>query len=214
MFQSINRGKNAAVKSIFLPGTLFFLCLSATTANSRVLADESASQPQLNGRVDMVDNLSPQQPTNTKRLNRKAIVRSTNQNQLQAQTPVVQQQKIYRNSKGQVAKDNLPPNFLSGSVSIGEQFPDLASQRPASGSFAPQQTTPPAPPVKKPYIWQMSRDGGYYDASGQIKGTVPGNELWRYGGVMGDEVTPVPKGPSVQMNSAGHIKWHPAWMNK
>ncbi len=201
-------------------------------------AQESQSEPQLNGRVDMLDNVN-QAPAPRMRLNRKAIVPANdgskgenqpqqipdyydppsqdNQNRQQTDRTAEQksaEQTVYKNEKGEKVKGKLPADFLSGNVSIGDQFPDMASQKPALGSFnQAQSATPPAPPARSPYIWQMSRDGGYYDASGQIKGTVPGSELWRYGGVMGDEVTPVPQGP-VRMNSAGHIRWQPSWMSK
>ncbi len=52
--------------------------------------------------------------------------------------------------------------------------------------------------------WMISKDGGYFDGTGQIKFLVPGNELYKYGGTLQDG-RPVPNTPNVQMNASGHI---------
>ena len=66
------------------------------------------------------------------------------------------------------------------------------------------------PQTNKPHIWQVSKLGGYYDASGQIEGTVPGDQLYKYGGFMGDGVTPVPQTP-VGTDRGGLIRWQQSW---
>ena len=53
------------------------------------------------------------------------------------------------------------------------------------------------------YIWQQSVDGGYYDATGQIKILVMGDQLFRYGGKLSDG-TAVPTTPVV-CNFKGHV---------
>ncbi|MBX9694259.1 MAG: hypothetical protein K2Z81_17880, partial [Cyanobacteria bacterium] len=58
--------------------------------------------------------------------------------------------------------------------------------------------------MTKPPNWMISKDGGYFDGTGQIKVLVPGNELYKYGGTLQDG-RPVPNSPNVQMNSTGHI---------
>ena len=58
-----------------------------------------------------------------------------------------------------------------------------------------------------PYIWCQSRDGGYYDASGTIKGVVPGARLKLYGGRFNDG-SPIPTG-NVAVNESGHVFWQP-----
>jgi len=72
-------------------------------------------------------------------------------------------------------------------------------------------------PPFAPYIWTQSRDGGYYDASGFIKGTVPGDQLRLYGGRFSDG-TPVPM-TNVGTNGSGHVWWqsgltHPYFFNR
>jgi hypothetical protein len=54
--------------------------------------------------------------------------------------------------------------------------------------------------------WFVSREGGYYDSSGQVQGNVPGTELYRYGGTMSDG-KPAPTTPQVHVNTSGHIIW-------
>ena len=55
-----------------------------------------------------------------------------------------------------------------------------------------------------PPRWVMSKDGGYYDSTGQISGTVRGDQLFRFGGVM-QNGSPAPSSPDVLMNAFGHI---------
>jgi len=49
-----------------------------------------------------------------------------------------------------------------------------------------------------------SRDGGYYDATGEVKATVKGNELYKYGGTMSNGRA-APTTANVQMNRFGHL---------
>lgn len=60
---------------------------------------------------------------------------------------------------------------------------------------------------KSNYIWGLSRDGGYYDASGQIKVVVPGDQLYKYGGTFMDG-SKVPTTPVVT-NFAKHAYRYP-----
>lgn len=57
-------------------------------------------------------------------------------------------------------------------------------------------------PKKGKHIWHQSLAGGYYDATGAIPGVIPGDELYKYGGVFQDGL-PVPTTP-VAMNFAKH----------
>ena len=68
------------------------------------------------------------------------------------------------------------------------------SEHPHSRKFS----TPPA--------WVIDKSGGYRDSTDQVKGTIPGNELYRYGGTMKDGRA-VPTTPNVNVNSSGHISW-------
>lgn len=63
------------------------------------------------------------------------------------------------------------------------------------------QSSPSKPPAT--YKWGQSDTGGYYDASGQIKETVMGDMLYKYGGTFMDG-TQVPKMPVV-CNFKGHV---------
>lgn len=53
------------------------------------------------------------------------------------------------------------------------------------------------------HLWGQSDAGGYYDATGQMSGTVMGDELYKYGGTFTDG-TPVPAYPAV-CNFKGHV---------
>ncbi len=68
------------------------------------------------------------------------------------------------------------------------------SEHPHSQKFS----TPP--------VWVIDKLGGYHDSTDQVKGTIPGNELYRYGGTMKDGRA-VPTTPHVNVNSSGHISW-------
>lgn len=75
-------------------------------------------------------------------------------------------------------------------------------------------TTAPLPPPPKisNYIWGLSRDGGYYDATGQVKIVVPGDQLYKYGGTFMDG-TSVPTTPVVT-NFANHAYRFPYVIRK
>ncbi|MDZ4836030.1 MAG: hypothetical protein SGJ27_19815 [Candidatus Melainabacteria bacterium] len=62
---------------------------------------------------------------------------------------------------------------------------------------------PPNP--SSPPRWSVSKDG-YVDLTGQVHGTIPGNELYRYGGTMKDGRR-APTTPHVNINTSGHISW-------
>jgi hypothetical protein len=121
------------------------------------------------------------------------------------------------NSAGQptdgVANSHQLP--LGGRVEDGGDkfqslFPSLdntSSQTNLSGSAEKAKPAPVAAPKPHP-VWQKSPLGGYYDASGNYREVVKGNQLWRYGGTMADGMTPAPSGP-VEQNSMGYIKWQP-----
>lgn len=67
-------------------------------------------------------------------------------------------------------------------------------------------TFTPPPPCLSPargYIWEQSAVGGYYDATGQNKQIIMGDQLYLYGGTFADG-TPVPTTPVV-CNFAGHV---------
>lgn len=64
--------------------------------------------------------------------------------------------------------------------------------------FNPAQDRPVEPPR-----WMVSRDGGYYDATGNVQGTVSGADLYQYGGTMGDG-SGLP-GPGAAVNAQGHL---------
>ncbi|MBI4533321.1 MAG: hypothetical protein HY711_05170 [Candidatus Melainabacteria bacterium] len=49
-----------------------------------------------------------------------------------------------------------------------------------------------------PCLWYPSRQGGYYDASGQVNGVILGSQVHKYGGVMADGM-PVPLGKDVDL---------------
>ncbi len=53
-------------------------------------------------------------------------------------------------------------------------------------------------------LWYPSRHGGYFDASGNVNGSILGNELCRYGGQMADG-SPAPKTAQVKVDSHGHL---------
>jgi len=113
--------------------------------------------------------------------------------------------------EGPVNNHNLP---LTGSIDDGSMkfqslFPSLDgnSGSPKSLSGNAQQDKPPEAPKGHP-IWQKSPFGGYYDASGNVREVIKGNQLYKYGGTMADGLTPAPSGP-VEQNSMGYIKWQP-----
>lgn len=60
-------------------------------------------------------------------------------------------------------------------------------------------TTPPQ--------WSVNKEGGYEDITGQVSGTVPGNELYKYGGTMKRDGRAVPTTPHVHIDTSGHIAW-------
>jgi len=106
--------------------------------------------------------------------------------------------------------------FLQDSAAkLQSLFPTLDNGPPVTPgpalNGAAQQDQPPttanAPPNGHP-IWQKSPFGGYYDASGNVRDVIKGNQLYRYGGTMADGMTPAPSGP-VEQNSMGYIKWQP-----
>lgn len=53
------------------------------------------------------------------------------------------------------------------------------------------------------HLWGQSDAGGYYDATGQMTGTIMGDELYKFGGTFTDG-TPVPAYPAV-CNFKGHV---------
>ncbi|MBX9691283.1 MAG: hypothetical protein K2Z81_02795, partial [Cyanobacteria bacterium] len=55
-----------------------------------------------------------------------------------------------------------------------------------------------------PCLWYPSRHGGYYDASGNVNGSILANELYRYGGLMADG-SPAPSNQNVKADSHGHL---------
>ncbi len=58
--------------------------------------------------------------------------------------------------------------------------------------------------LSKPPVWHASKDGGYYDSTGQITFLVDGQKLYLYGGFLGDG-RPVPNTPNVPTNMLGHL---------
>ncbi|MBY0550408.1 MAG: hypothetical protein K2W95_24225 [Candidatus Obscuribacterales bacterium] len=91
--------------------------------------------------------------------------------------------------------------------------PDQEYQPLDGAAFAQPPPVLPAAPLaaaadksaeapKRKHLWHQSRDGGYYDATGAIGFLVPGDELYKYGGVFEDGL-PVPTTP-VAMNFAKH----------
>lgn len=98
-----------------------------------------------------------------------------------------------------------PSGRLTGTIEKNKvtvpKVPTLVQSADYADSFA----TPPPPPVKKKrgsHVWGQSAMGGYYDATGQIKTVVPGDELYKYGGTFQDGVA-VPDYP-VTCNFKGH----------
>ncbi|MBY0358701.1 MAG: hypothetical protein K2W82_11915 [Candidatus Obscuribacterales bacterium] len=81
-----------------------------------------------------------------------------------------------------------------------------------AGSVMTAAPAPPPPPKISNYIWGLSRDGGYYDATGQIKIVVPGDQLYKYGGTFMDG-TAVPVTPVVT-NFANHAYRFPYVIRK
>ncbi len=74
------------------------------------------------------------------------------------------------------------------------------------GQYGTVNTFTPPPPVMQAqgnYIWEQSANGGYYDATGQFRGLVMGDQLYRYGGKFPDG-TAVPTTPVV-CNFQGHV---------
>lgn len=65
---------------------------------------------------------------------------------------------------------------------------------------------------KAPYIWGLSRDGGYYDATGQIKTVIKGEDIYKYGGTFIDG-TAVPSAPVIT-NFAKHAYRNPYYYLK
>ena len=65
---------------------------------------------------------------------------------------------------------------------------------------------PVVPNLSSPPQWDATKGGGYHDLTGQIAGTIPANELYRYGGTMKDG-RPAPTTPHVNVNTSGHIAW-------
>ncbi len=97
-----------------------------------------------------------------------------------------------------------------GGAKFQSLFPSLdnaSSQTNLSGAAEKAKPAPVAAPKPHP-VWQKSPLGGYYDASGNYREVVKGNQLWHYGGTMADGMTPAPSGP-VEQNSRGYIKWQP-----
>lgn len=75
-----------------------------------------------------------------------------------------------------------------------------------AGSVTAIPAPPPALRSKKPvgtYVWGQSAAGGYYDSTGQMPGTVMGDQLYKYGGTFMDG-THVPTSPVV-CNFRGHV---------
>lgn len=64
---------------------------------------------------------------------------------------------------------------------------------------------PVIPNLTSPPQWSATK-GGYHDLTGQIPGTIPANELYRYGGTMKGG-HPAPTTPHVNVNTSGHIAW-------
>lgn len=56
----------------------------------------------------------------------------------------------------------------------------------------------------RPPVWYPSREGGYYDGTGQIQGNIPGHMLFQFGGSLSDGRA-APNSPNVFMNQAGHL---------
>lgn len=77
------------------------------------------------------------------------------------------------------------------------QPPPILPAAPLAAAAAKAAEAP-----KRKHLWHQSRDGGYYDATGAIGFLVPGDELYKYGGVFEDGL-PVPTTP-VAMNFAKH----------
>lgn len=106
--------------------------------------------------------------------------------------------RIERNSTTPKPPEQQPYQPLDG-----EAFaqPPVTPAAPLAG--AAQQLNAEASKTKKGnHIWHQSRQGGYYDATGQISVLVPGDELYKYGGVFEDGLA-VPTMP-VAMNFAKH----------
>ncbi|MBX9687595.1 MAG: hypothetical protein K2X27_12885 [Candidatus Obscuribacterales bacterium] len=88
----------------------------------------------------------------------------------------------------------------------GSMEPSLGSAVQANDYAAAVTTLSSPPPQSKTlgnYLWGQSSAGGYYDASGQIKETVRGDELYKFGGKFMDG-TAVPTTPVV-CNFRGHV---------
>lgn len=94
------------------------------------------------------------------------------------------------------------------------QPPILPQPAPLTGNAAQMagEAREKAPTAKAKYIWQLSRDGGYYDATGQISVVVPGDQLYKYGGTFQDG-KPVPTTPVVT-NFANHAYRFPYVIKK
>jgi hypothetical protein len=194
--RKINRAR-AFARQVLSAVSLISLAGGGAPALAEGQEIEVAPARSLTGRIDMNVN-------HGNRLNRQAVVGKTDNGEGVAGASAVN-------------KGTKPP--LSGRLmDSGQAFPALSTQSgkeapPSAGLAGAVDQAEPVKPLKNPYIWQMSKFGGYYDASGQMKGTVNGAELYKYGGFMGDEVTPVPKGP-VKTNQFGHFEWHPSWMKQ
>ncbi len=121
-----------------------------------------------------------------------------------------------------VQKPVQDKSLLYGSVEHNKNLPprpQTRTQEPALDSFvtaddyasppapAPQNNTPLQAAASKQasatFIWGQSADGGYFDASGQHKSNVMGDELYKYGGKFLDG-SPVPTTPVV-CNFKGHV---------
>lgn len=112
--------------------------------------------------------------------------------------------RVRRNSPpGSSLMTGSQPRVLTGTIETNKvvvpKVPTLVESANNS-AFTP----PPPPPAQKKgtYIWGQSALGGYYDATGQIKEVVRGDELYKYGGAFQDGVA-VPNFP-VTCNFKGH----------
>lgn len=95
------------------------------------------------------------------------------------------------------------PAKLTGTIETNKVTVPHTTLVESADYSAAIKAPPPEPPKKKgSSVWFQSRDGGYFDFTGQVKGVVRGDLLYKYGGTFQDG-TEVPDYP-VTVNFAGH----------
>lgn len=111
--------------------------------------------------------------------------------------------RIRRGAPSNTILRGSQPAKLTGTIETNKvTVPHTTLVESADYSAAFKAPAPEPPKKKGTSVWFQSRDGGYFDFTGQVKGVVRGDLLYKYGGTFQDG-TEVPDYP-VTVNFAGH----------